>query len=158
VSYYGAGDYYGAGGIGSFLKGVVRTGVSLVTGGPVAAARTAVSAIATRSPVGLPTALLAPPQQGARMPGLGGFAQRVIPGGASGYYSRREYTKDGRPRRIRKDGKPWGIPSMDPGNTKALKRASRRIDRFVGIARAAMKHTKYGVYTRSSRAGGKRRK
>lgn len=149
--YYGAGDYYRAGGIGSFLKGVARTGLSLVTGGPVAAARTAVTSIVARTA----SPLVPPP--GSPIPGIGGAIARIVPGGRSGIYNRREYTKDGRPRRIRKDGKPWGIPSMDPGNTKALRRAARRMDRFVGIARTALAHTKYGVYTRSSRSSKKRK-
>lgn len=151
MSYYGAGDYYGAGGIGSFLKGAVRTGVSLVTGGPVAAARTAI------------TSLVRPPQQGPLInPPFGGAPGAGIgrigtPAHVATVGQRRFYTRDGRPRRIRRDGKPWGIPSMDAGNTKALKRAARRMDRFVSIARTALTHTKYGVYTRSSRSGKKKR-
>ena len=151
MSYYGAGDYYGAGGIGGFLKGVVRTGVSLLTGGPVAAARTAVSqivpgrAIPAAPRLNLPFA--GPPGAGI---GMMGTPAHIATAG-----SRRWYTKDGRPRRIRRDGKPWDIPSMNPGNTKALNRASRRIDRFVGVARGALKHTNYKVVSKSA---GRRKK
>jgi hypothetical protein len=44
---------------------------------------------------------------------------------------------------------------MDAGNAKALMRASRRIDRFVGVAKRALKHTNYKIASKSS---GKRRK
>lgn len=156
MSYYGAGDYYGAGGIGSFLKGAARVAISAVTGGPVAAARTAVSAIASR-PTAVSSAVapaltpLQAPPTGSPIGGLGGFAQRVVPGGLSGYYNRREYTKKGTPRRRRRDGQPYGIPTMDAGNTKALMRATRRANSFVKLARRALANTKYTIATRGSR-------
>lgn len=153
MSYYGAGDYYGAGGIGSFLKGVARTAVGFVTGGPAGAARGALTSLA--APRHIPPPVFNPPFGGA--PGVG-IGRIGTPAHVATVGDRRFYTKDGRPRRIRKDGKPWGIPSMDAGNTRALKRAARRMDRFVGIARTALQHTKYGVYTRSSRAGKRGRK
>lgn len=157
MSYYGAGDYYGAGGIGSFLKGAARTAVSFVTGGPVAAARTAVTQL------GAPRGLIAPPAgrpvvnlpfSGAPGAGIGSFG---TPAHVATVGSRRFYTKDGRPRRIRRDGRPYDIPSMNPGNTKALTRASRRIDKFVSVARSAMKHTNYKVVSKSAGRGKKRK-
>jgi hypothetical protein len=148
MSYYGAGDYYGAGGIFDFLGGAVRTGVSLLTGGPGAAVRTGLSQIRGGGGGGMPK---------FDLPGLGAPGVRVGPFMSPAYAAaatkpRRYWTKDGRPRRIRKDGKPYGIPSMDPGNARALRRASRRIDRFVGVARSALKHTNYKIASKSSRA------
>lgn len=155
MSYYGAGDYYGAGGPLDFLKGAVRTVARVAT--PV------LSAIAP--PVGIAMgaiggALARPPQLpqinvpfGGR-PGVG-----IGPIGSPAHIATardpRWMTKDGRPRRIRRDGKPYKRPTMDPGNTRALTRASRRIDRFVGIARRAMRHTNYKVVSKSA---GRRKK
>jgi len=67
-------------GLFGFLKGVVRTGVSLVTGGPVAAGATAVRSIRgrPRGPVSMP----AMPQVPA--PGALGALQRFFPGGETG--------------------------------------------------------------------------
>lgn len=159
MSYYGAGDYYGAGGIGSFLKGAVRTATSLVTGGPIAAARTAVATIT--APRAVPTlgggSILRPPINfpGSGAPGAG-IGRIGTPAHMATYNDSRFYTKDGRPRRIRQDGKPWKRPTMDPGNTKALMRADRRMTRFVGIARSALSHTRYKVVSRT--AGGRKKK
>lgn len=36
--------------------------------------------------------------------------------------------KDGRPRRARKDGKPWKRPSMNFANGRAIRRAARRLE------------------------------
>lgn len=146
--YYGAGGYYQAGGLGSFLKGVARTAVGVAAAVGVPGASIAARAI-SGAPRSASATLQVPP--GAPVPGLGGFMQRVVPGGLSGVYNRREYTKDGRPRRRRKDGQPYGIPTMNPGNTKAMRRAIRRSNRFVSLARSALAMTKYGVYTRASR-------
>lgn len=45
-------------------------------------------------------------------------------------------TKDGRPRKKRKDGKCYKRPAMNPVNPRALKRAVRRVHAFQEIARA----------------------
>lgn len=39
---------------------------------------------------------------------------------------------------------------MDYGNVKALRRADRRIDGFVKVARKALKHTNYKVVSKSA--------
>lgn len=39
---------------------------------------------------------------------------------------------------------------MNYGNVKALRRADRRIDGFVGVARKALKHTNYKVVSKSA--------
>lgn len=126
MSYYGAGDYYGAGGFGGFLKGVARGAVGFATGGPVGAISALVGS-RTRSPqVRVPTIM--------PVPGIRGAAQRMIPGGATGF----EIVK---PRRRR----------MNYANSKALTRANRRVDGFVKLAKKSLKHTQYTIVTKSSR-------
>jgi len=44
--------------------------------------------------------------------------------------------KNGQPRRIRKDGKPYKQPRMNAANPRALKRSIRRVLRFGQLARA----------------------
>lgn len=93
MSYYGAGDYYGAGGLGSFLSGAVKglagAAAGFLTGGPVGAVTGALGATgvlggktSTAGP-SLSTPLFAP---GANQPGLdvGRFGINplaVLPGG-----------------------------------------------------------------------------
>jgi len=43
---------------------------------------------------------------------------------------------------------------MNYGNTKALRRADRRIDGFVKVARGALKHTNYKVVSKSAGSRG----
>lgn len=164
MSYYGAGDYYAAGGyyqaggifsaIGSAVKKVAGVGLGIAAAAGVPGASIVSRALAPmpRGAGGGP--VINVPFGGPPGAGIGAIG---TPAHMATYLDRRFYTKDGRPRRIRKDGKPWGIPSMDPGNTRALQRATRRTNRFVKIARAALGNTKYGIYTRASR-GGKRKR
>jgi len=51
-------------------------------------------------------------------------------------------TKDGRPRRVRKDGRPWKRPSMNPTNPRALGRAMRRVNGFAQVAKRTISFTK----------------
>ena len=51
-------------------------------------------------------------------------------------------TKDGRPRRVRRDGRPWKRPSMNPTNPRALGRAMRRVQGFANIAKRTISFTK----------------
>lgn len=160
MSYYGAGDYYGAGGIlssiGGALKKVAGVGLTLaasaIPGGSsvLNVGRTIVSSGGNGGLVRPPLINL----PGSGLPGMG-----IGPIGTQAHMASRLdprfYTKDGRPRRIRKDGQPWKRPTMDPGNTRALRRAARRSDRFVSIARTALANTKWKVASRSS--GGRTR-
>jgi len=66
-----------------------------------------------------------------KVPGLRGLGQRMVPGGATGYFQ---------PRRRR----------MNVGNVKALRRAMRRQEGFVKLARRALKGSKYTITTRGS--------
>ena len=86
------------------------------------------------------------------VPGARGAVERFLPGGASGMQviSRRTHNKDGTPRRIRKDGMPWKVPTMNVGNVKSLKRAIRRQDRFVDLAKDALKNSGFKVVSKSA--------
>lgn len=60
MSYYGQGDYYAAGGLGSFLKKAVGTvargALGLVTGGPMGAAAAVAPGLLSRGPAPVPMA------------------------------------------------------------------------------------------------------
>jgi hypothetical protein len=136
MSYYGAGDYYGAGGIGSFLKKAAGTLVSgavgLVTGGPAGAL-----ANVSRSVGILPNApsgsrsFAATPQ--VQIPQININPMAALPGGQP------LFTFGGKRRR-----------RMNFANGKALNRANRRVDGFVRLARRSLKHTGYRVVTKGS--------
>lgn len=95
------GNYRGDPGIWGFVKGAFKTGVSLVTGGPLAAAETALTQIRGPRPMPpLPTgapgvgrlavmpremSLAQIPLPVQKVPGIPGAIQRFIPGGATGF-------------------------------------------------------------------------
>lgn len=98
-----------------------------VYGGVGSAARAITGSRPSATSIGRPSGLVA-------MPGGG-----VIGG------------KPGSPSTIKKK---LGIPTkrrrMNYGNVKALRRADRRIDGFVKVARSALKHTNYKVVSKSA--------
>jgi len=106
------------------LGRIGRGAVGFLTGGPIGGAR----------------GLFSPPTGGGmpvvRTPGIRGAAQRMVPGGKTGYM-----VETLRKKRRR----------MNYGNAKALKRAIRRQDGFVKLAKDALKGTNYQIVTRSSR-------
>lgn len=126
MSYYGAGDYYGAGGLGGFLKGVVKAGVGFLSGGPVGAV-TAV--LPTRQPAQMPSGLVVP----GKVPMIGSS-------GSSGTVTIDAAT--GLPRTKRR--------KMNYANSRALTRANRRVDGFVRLARRSLKHTGYKIVSKSA--------
>lgn len=82
----------------------------------------------------------APPRNGGRrvvkVPGVRGAIERGLPGGRTGFM-----VDDGMmPRRRR----------MNVGNAKALRRAIRRTDGFVRLARSALKNTGFKIVSKSS--------
>jgi hypothetical protein len=98
-------------GIGKFVGGVARVAGGIIPG-PIGALASAAGSVITRVsgggvpaslPGGVPTASFAGQQP---VPGIRGAAQRLFPGGATGY------------RKIR---------HMNPGNAKAARRAIRRV-------------------------------
>lgn len=118
--YYHGGDYYAAGGfLGSIGKAIGGAVKGFVTGGPLGAITGAGAALVKRPNVTpLPPGGLMIPSGGSIVPtpGLVGFGQRLLPGGATGYELRRR-------RRI------------NPLNIKALRRAMRRAKGFERQAR-----------------------
>lgn len=51
-------------------------------------------------------------------------------------------TKEGKPRKLRKDGKPYKRPTMNPLNPRALRRGMKRVQRFAKIASRTISFTK----------------
>lgn len=124
-------------GLFGFLKKAVGAGVGFITGGgPVGlAARTLTRGLTGPAPSRqqvLPTTPV------TRVPGIRGFGQRMVPGGATGL----EVVGELRPKRRR----------MNVTNPKALRRAIRRTDGFVKLARRALKGTGYTVKRRGAAA------
>ena len=143
--YYPRGDYYRGdifgtifGGLKKVAGAAVGGAAGFLSGGPLGALKGAAQgagllpkATVLPAPTMIPS--FGPPMQQVPVPGLKGTVQRILPGGATGYYTRRR---------------------MNPLNVKALRRASRRTDMFVRTARKALKHTAFTIVTRSSRRGG----
>lgn len=138
MSYFGAsqrmvGDPGFFGTLGRIARGVGRAGVGFLTGGAVGAA-TSIAGDIFRPPRGGGGITQVPV---TRVPGIKGAAQRLIPGGATGF----EVAGMRRKRR-----------RMNPMNKKALTRANRRIDGFVRETRKVLKHTNYKLVTKQSRS------
>lgn len=116
MGYYQAGDYYrgdgnyAAGGLFGFLgKGIKKVAGAVLGATPVGRVATAlIPSMGTPTITGL-TPPLVP------KPGFTGFAERLVPGGESGYMV-------GKRRR------------MNPLNVRALRRAGRRVKGFLKIA------------------------
>lgn len=133
MSYYGsAGDYYATGGIWDVVKGIGRTAIGLVTGGPAGAVAGAVSSI-------VPSSTRTSPRTGLTIPTFGGStgsAPSVPSLGISGARRKRR--------------------RMNYANGKALTRANRRVDGFVKMARKSLKHTNYKLVTKQTGGRSKR--
>jgi len=71
-----------------------------------------------------------------RVPGIGGLAQRAFPGGRTGFE-----VVGGMPRRRRR---------MNPANPKALRKAIRRQNAFVNLAKGALKNSGFKVVSTSA--------
>lgn len=148
MGYYMAGDYYMAGGlfssIGKALGGVVKTvggavGGFISTGSPLGALGGAlrgagiIKAPTGPIPIQAPPTGLGPPIIG--IPGLPPTATGLPPGTT--------VNKQGMLVKKRR--------RMNPANPRALKRAIRREESFVRLARRALKGSKYTVTTRGGR-------
>jgi len=143
MSYLGArrgdyGRYRGDPGLFGFIGKVAKGALGLagkVLPGPIGmVARYAGGLIPSRA---APTVTrMAMPRMQQAMPGgtpiggFKGFMQRAVPGGATGFYPKRR--------------------RMNPGNAKALRRAIRRTDAFVKLARRSLKGTGYTISRRTS--------
>ena len=147
MGYYMAGDYYGAGGIFGDIWGGIKGAVTgFVSGGPLGAVGGAVSGFKASSkssgrPIDVAMIPSMAPATGYQIPtiektpGVTGVIERLLPGGKSGY----QVTG------IRKK------PRMNVANPRALRRAIRREQGFVKLARRALKGTGYTITTRGSR-------
>ena len=107
------------------IGGIARTLGGLIPGGGVR--RVATTMMTSRAQQAGPG--------GIAIPTIRGALQRAVIGGASGFYPRRR--------------------RMNPGNVKALRRAMRRQDSFVKLARRALRGSKYKITTVGS--GSRRR-
>lgn len=149
MGYYMAGDYYMAGGlfsgIGKALGGIAKTVVGgatgFLTGGPLGAVGGALKAsgiLGGAAPQVNTGAIQFP---GGPIPILG--SSQLGPPGvgvtAPGY----KVNKQGMVVKARR--------RMNPANPKALRRAMRREEAFVRMARRSLKGSKYTISTRGSR-------
>ena len=145
MGYYMAGDYYAAGGLWGTITGAVGGAVKgFVKGGPLGAIGGAISGATNKPvptkvmnlPVG-PMPTIVPTGGGTiqKKPGFQGLAERLVPGGATGY----EYVGQRRRR-------------MNVANPKALRRAIRREAGFVKLARRALRGTAYTIVSKGSRS------
>lgn len=152
MGYYRAGDFYRAGGyyragglkIGKFLGGIARTAASFVPGPAGALVRGAMNVIAparSPSPATLSTSLAsnlpvltlgAAPGRGRPEPGITGAMHRALPGGKTGFLKSRR---------------------LDVTNVKALRRAGRRMEGFLRLARTIERQLPHKIV---HRAAGKR--
>lgn len=135
------GDYYQAGGIFGTLVGVGKKIAGRViratpAGAIAGAAYDIIKKRGAAAPA--PQRVVPPPPMGTLMEKRG--QQGVLGPGTEG-------TMVGRVPRKR--------PTINYGNVKALKRADRRIDGFVKVARSALKHTNYKVVSKSAGRGGR---
>lgn len=123
--------------LGGLIKGAIKLGKGAIGG--------VIREFTGGSQVRVPSVQLPVPASGMGFPGVGqgrivptpglrGLGQRLIPGGQSGYQV------VGQKRR-----------RMNPANPKALRRAIRRQDGFVKLARRALKGSGYQIVSRGSR-------
>jgi len=148
MGYYMAGDYYAAGGIfgsiGKLVKGAVGIGSKIIPG-PVGAGLGVISQAfgggrATPTQPSQPLMLPGGPRMiPARAPSIPeriqAAGQALMPGGVEHFPGAFPYRKRRR---------------MNVGNAKALRRAIRRQQGFVKLARRALKGTGYTVTSRGS--------
>lgn len=150
MSYYGMGDYYAGGDIFGWIKDRVVGAVGgFLSGGPAGAVSGALSGAfgkkkaAAIQPIDVtqvsqPVLTYSSAPTIEPTPGLAGTIQRLVPGGKSGY----QLVPGQRRRR------------MNVANAKALRRAIRREQGFVKLARRALKGTGYKITSRGASSRG----
>lgn len=116
---------------GQFLPSIISGGLSIIRKIISKPAVKAVSGAIASGAVGAGISAAWPggsaPPGSAKVPGMKGRIQRFLPGGQTGYYRRRR---------------------MNPANPKALKRAIRREQGFIKLARRTLKGTGYSISRR----------
>lgn len=124
MPYYGAGDYYQGdyyqagglfSGIGKVLGGVAKVAAGFLPGPAGTIARAGLDILAPKSRQPAPV---------IRTPGLTGLGQRLVPGGATGYEVDLAAAMGKR-------------RTMNVANSRALRRALRRVAGFGKLARRA---------------------
>ena len=142
--YYGTGDYYvGDPGIfGSIGRAIGGAVTGFVGGGPLGGIRGAIGGLTRKKQQVPPPMTRFAPRPTMMIPGPSVFtraAQAAIPGGKTGYevYGRKR-------------------KRMNYTNAKALRRANRRRDGFIKIARQSLKGTGYKIVSSASRSGARR--
>jgi hypothetical protein len=133
------GQYRGDPGIFGALGKIAGAAIDILPGPVGAIARLGKRALERR----------APPSAVGVMPGVPG----VMPTAYAAAGPAAAVTQEGKPRRIRKDGKPYKRPTMNVANPRALRRSIRRQAGFVKLARRALKGTGYTVVSRGVRRG-----
>lgn len=118
-----------------FFDTFKRIAGGFVRGGPIGAITSAFTPPPRQQRV--PAIGRGRPQAVVPVPGLRGTFERALPFGRTGF---QVGGADMRPRRRR----------MNVGNTKALRRAIRRTDGFVRLARSALKNTGFKIVSKSS--------
>ncbi len=136
MSYFGGssgmvGDPGFFGSFASLIKRGAKVGLGFLGGGPVGAAGAAASFVRPAR-----SRLRAVPQRVVPTPGIVAAGQRLIPGGATGLQI------EGVNGRRRK--------RMDFGNTKALRRATRRTDGFIRLVKTSLKNTDMKLVSKSA--------
>lgn len=136
---YGMGTYMATGDpfLGGILKGALKIGKGFVTGGPLGAIGAGVGILTGGKRAPAPPAVRLPMQMPVSMAPQQRFPTRPPrPGQMPGPPTPPGY---GRKRR-----------RMNPGNAKALRRAIRRQDAFVKLARGALKGSGYKIVSKGA--------
>jgi len=172
MSYYGAGDYYGAGGLLGSLWGGIKGAVGgLVSSGPIGAVTGAITGLAGGGTNVTPINVQVPASIPViKTPGITGAVQRFLPGGATGYqipvgavagmggYHTNKtgyWTKGGY---VPPGSKLVKNRRMNPGNARALRRSIRREKAFVGLAKRVLRGTGLTVKRTAGIASRRRRR
>lgn len=169
---YQAGGLFGSIGraIGGAVSGFVKGGVTGAIGGAVSGAlgKKTGTAVVPVPPSGMQIPMMSPigvprgTPGAVRSPGIVGMGQRLIPGGASGYESGPGGVPGMSGYHLNKTGyfthSEGYIPprtkwvknrSANPGNARALRRAIRREQSFVALAKRVLRGTGITVGRRS---------
>ncbi len=159
MSYYsGTGDYYSGKGdpgffstLGNIIGGAGKIASAAIpgVGGIVRAGTSAIQKVmGGGSPTGLRLPTAPPSIPASRTPGVTGFVQRAVPGGASGYQCG---AGCGTGYHLDKTTKTRCVRNRKTNytNPRALSRAAKRMDGFVSVAKKALKSTNYKVVNKS---------
>jgi len=121
-----------------FFGSLFGAAKGFITGGPTGAIGGAISGFRGSQPVprAVPSPFQAPPRRGGVVPAV----ERFFLGGPRPGQMPID-PRTGMPRRRRR---------MNVGNTRALRRAIRRTDGFVRLARSALKNTGFKIVSKSS--------